>query len=145
MAHRRAGQHHDENHGGRERDHRSQQRAFLLPGIWGQPAGYEAARDAEKAELDRERIRLWYVAATRARELLVLPRLDVAAKSSAWISLLDLSLGDLPALDLSHLPTEIDRGDAVAQNTQSREIFAAEARLDRGETALHPLVRAQPG
>ena len=31
-----------------------------------------------KAELDRERIRLWYVAATRARELLVLPRLDVA-------------------------------------------------------------------
>lgn len=37
---------------------------------------YENARDAEKAELDRERIRLWYVAATRARELLVLPRLD---------------------------------------------------------------------
>ncbi|HKX35812.1 MAG TPA: thiamine pyrophosphate-dependent enzyme, partial [Rhizorhapis sp.] len=28
-----------------------------------------------KAELDRERVRLWYVAATRARELLVLPRL----------------------------------------------------------------------
>jgi ATP-dependent exoDNAse (exonuclease V) beta subunit len=27
-----------------------------------------AADDAEKAELDRERIRLWYVATTRARE-----------------------------------------------------------------------------
>ncbi len=29
-------------------------------------------------------MRLWYVAATRARELLVLPRLDVKEKSSAW-------------------------------------------------------------
>jgi exodeoxyribonuclease-5 len=100
---------------------------FYCPVFGVKPTGYEAARDAEKAELDRERIRLWYVAATRARELLVLPRLDVAARSSAWISLLDLALGDLPALDLSHLPTEIDRGDAVVQNTQSREIFAAEA------------------
>ena len=100
---------------------------FYCPVFGVKPTGYEAARDAEKAELDRERIRLWYVAATRARELLVLPRLDVAARSSAWISLLDLSLGDLPALDLSHLPTEIDHGDAVAQNTQSREVFAAEA------------------
>jgi exodeoxyribonuclease-5 len=100
---------------------------FYCPVFGVKPTGYQAARDAEKAELDRERIRLWYVAATRARELLVLPRLDVAARSSAWISLLDLALGDLPALDLSHLPTEIDRGDAVVQNTQSREIFAAEA------------------
>ena len=65
---------------------------FYCPVFGVKPTGYEAARDAEKAELDRERIRLWYVAATRARELLVLPRLDVAAKGSAWISLLDLSL-----------------------------------------------------
>ena len=62
----------------------------------------EAARDAEKTALDRERIRLWYVAATRARELLVLPRLDVGAKGSAWISLLDLALHELPAPSLSH-------------------------------------------
>ena len=100
---------------------------FYCPVFGVKPTGYKAARDAEKAELDRERIRLWYVAATRARELLVLPRFDIAARSSAWISLLDLSLGALPALNLSHLPTEIDHGDAVAQNTQSREVFAAEA------------------
>ena len=111
---------------------------FYCPVFGVNPAGYEAARDAEKSELDRERIRLWYVAATRARELLVLPRLDVAAKSSAWISLLDLSLGDLPALDLSHLPTEIDREDAVAQNTQSREIFAAEgASIAARQRSIH--------
>ena len=51
---------------------------FYCPVFGVHPVGYDEARDAEKAELDRERIRLWYVAATRARELLVLPRLDVA-------------------------------------------------------------------
>lgn len=102
---------------------------FYCPVFGIRPTGYEAARDAEKAELDRERIRLWYVAATRARELLVLPRLDVASKGSAWISLLDLSLEDLPALDLGHLPPEIGLGAEGAQNMQTREIFAAEAAI----------------
>jgi ATP-dependent exoDNAse (exonuclease V) beta subunit len=100
---------------------------FYCPVFGVKPTGYDAARDAEKAELDRERIRLWYVAATRARELLVLPRLDVAAKSSAWISLLDLSLPGLPRLDLNHLPADATFGAAPAENDQSREIFAAEA------------------
>ncbi len=102
---------------------------FYCPVFGVKPTGYEAARDAEKAELDRERIRLWYVAATRARELLVLPRLDVTAKGSAWISLLDLSLAELPALDLSHLPPEIGPSTAGLENVQTREIFAAEAAM----------------
>ena len=85
---------------------------FHCPVFGVKPVGYEAARDAEKAGLDRERIRLWYVAATRARELLVLPRLDAPPpKSPAWISLLDLSLSGLPALDLSHLPTDMGTPD----------------------------------
>jgi exodeoxyribonuclease-5 len=100
---------------------------FYCPVFGVKPAGYETARDAEKAELDRERIRLWYVAATRARELLVLPRLDVPAKGSAWISLLDLSLADLPDLDLSHLPPEVGDADTEATNPQTREVFAGEA------------------
>jgi exodeoxyribonuclease-5 len=100
---------------------------FFCPVFGVKPVGYDDARDAEKAELDRERIRLWYVAATRARELLVLPRLDAAPSKSAWISLLDLSLAELPALDLSHLPP--DRGAAAPAevNSQTRESFAAEA------------------
>src|SRR6185369_10959549 len=100
---------------------------FYCPIFGANSTGYDAARDVEKAELDRERIRLWYVASTRARELLVLPRLDVAAKRSSWISLLDLSLTELPALDLAHLPPEIGPERASAQNAQTREIFAAEA------------------
>lgn len=100
---------------------------FYCPVFGVKPVGYDAARDAEKAELDRERIRLWYVAATRARELLVLPRLDAAQSKSAWISLVDLSLAELPALDLSHLPSEIDLAADGEANDQTRDDFAAEA------------------
>jgi exodeoxyribonuclease-5 len=100
---------------------------FYCPVFGVKPVGYDAARDAEKAELDRERIRLWYVAATRARELLVLPRLDAAQSKSAWISLLDLSLAELPALDLLHLPPELDLTAGCETNDQTRDGFAAEA------------------
>jgi exodeoxyribonuclease-5 len=101
---------------------------FYCPVFGVKPAGYDAVRDAEKAELDRERIRLWYVAATRARELLVLPRLDAPPpKAPAWISLLDLSLGALPALDLSHLPADMGAPAGAKGNAQTREVFAAEA------------------
>ena len=100
---------------------------FYCPVFGVKPTGYDEARDAEKAELDREHIRLWYVAATRARELLVLPRLDVVPSKSAWISLLDLSLAELPALDLSHLAPDIEVAATTDGNAQTRESFAAEA------------------
>ena len=92
-----------------------------------EPSGYAAARDDEKAELDRERVRLWYVAATRARELLVLPRFDVAAASTAWLSIVDLALSDLTALDLDCHPHEVNVVDTGPENEQTREVFAAEA------------------
>lgn len=100
---------------------------FYCPVLGVAPEGYEAARQAEKDELDRERIRLWYVAATRARELLVLPRLDTTPSKSAWIALLDLSLSDLPALDATHLPLGAAAIGAGPSNTQTRDAFAAEA------------------
>ncbi|MEY9772134.1 ATP-dependent exoDNAse (exonuclease V) beta subunit [Sinorhizobium fredii] len=100
---------------------------FYCPVLGVAPDGYETARQAEKDELDRERIRLWYVAATRARELLVLPRLDTTPSKSAWIGLLDLSLADLPGLDVSHLPLGDPVAGAGAANSQTRDIFAAEA------------------
>lgn len=129
---------------------------FYCPVLGVEPEGYETARQAEKDELERERIRLWYVAATRARELLVLPRSDVSPPRSAWMSLLDLALPDHPVLDVSHLPAEIPAVDAGAGNGQTREIFAAEAadivarqaRLtwlapSRDEDAAGPLVRKE--
>ena len=117
---------------------------FYCPVFGLKPTGYEAVRDAEKAELDRERIRLWYVAATRARELLVLPRLDVAAKSSAWISLLDLGLVNLPALDLRHLPPDVGAAAATAENRQTRETYAADAAAIAARSSTDYLAGTEP-
>ena len=69
--------------------------AFYCPVFGAAPTGHELAHNEEKAELGRERVRLWYVASTRARELLVLPRLDVATRKSAWLSFVDLALSSL--------------------------------------------------
>lgn len=100
---------------------------FYCPVLGVTPNGYEVARQAEKDELDRERIRLWYVATTRARELLVLPRLDTTPSKSAWIALLDLAIADLPTFEVSHLPPGQAAAGAGPANGQTRDIFAAEA------------------
>ena len=100
---------------------------FYCPVFGANPVGYDDARGAEKAELDRERIRLWYVATTRARELLVIPRLDVDPATTAWLALLDLSLADLPAVDFAHLPPEPGAAEAGPVNPQTREIFQQDA------------------
>jgi exodeoxyribonuclease-5 len=114
-----------------------QTETFYCPVIGVAPEGYETARQAEKEELDRERIRLWYVAATRARELLVLPRLNTTPSKSAWIGLVDLSLADLPGLDVSHLPVGLTAAGAGVDNTQTRASFAAEAEaIAAGQTRL---------
>ena len=92
-----------------------------------EPSGLEAARSEEQRELDRERVRLWYVAATRARELLILPRLDVVPSASAWKSVVDLGLPSLTALEVDHLPAEAGTNGAAAENTQTRSHFVSEA------------------
>lgn len=48
-----------------------------------QPEGWDALHEEEKAYLDAEQIRLLYVAATRAREVLVVGRCDGATRA-AW-------------------------------------------------------------
>ena len=59
-------------------------------------AGYEAAVEAIAAERARERVRLWYVAATRARERLVVVG-DGGVSEQAWGRVLDLDTGALPS------------------------------------------------
>lgn len=90
------------------------------------PEGHEAALAAEKAEIDRERVRLWYVAATRARELMVVPNLDVPGRN-AWNSLVDLSAASLPALELPEEVPALVQERPHAVNSQTRAIFEDEA------------------
>lgn len=91
------------------------------------PAGHEAVRTEEATELAHERVRVWYVAATRARQLLLLPQLEPRPGNGAWISILDLGLETLPTLELEHPLLDPDEVAAPAGNMQTRERFQAEA------------------
>jgi exodeoxyribonuclease-5 len=102
--------------------------ARLYAPVFGlKPDGYDDAHAAEKAEVERERIRLWYVTATRAKELLVLPRHSVPVTKNAWGALVDLALDALPALDLSALTPVGVAGAAAFANPQDAAVFADEA------------------
>ena len=100
---------------------------LFCPVIGVRPAGYDAALQAEKDEVERERVRLWYVAATRARELLVLPRLDVRPQSSAWIAAVNFSLESRPSLNLSDIGPAPAASSSDHTNAQTRDKFATEA------------------
>jgi exodeoxyribonuclease-5 len=62
------------------------------------PADYELVKAAERDQLRRERVRLWYVAITRACDLLLLPR-QSQRKANDWMSIVDLRLDELPTFD----------------------------------------------
>jgi ATP-dependent exoDNAse (exonuclease V) beta subunit len=130
---------------------------FLCPILGVEPFGYASAREDEKQELARERIRLWYVAATRARELLVLPRLNVKAPRNAWIGLLDLAIDALPAFDVEGLAAAVRTATDVLENAQTRATFEAEAQAiaatgrtltwlapSRDEGTSRPVLQAEP-
>ena len=105
----------------------SDTKAIFLPIFGVAPAGYEDAKAAEVAERERERLRLWYVAATRARELLVLPKLDVAPGKSSWNALMDFDLDGLPLIEIEQHPPGFETIDSDPENGQTREVFASEA------------------
>ena len=91
------------------------------------PTGYEAALQTEKDEVERERVRLWYVAATRARNLLVLPKLDVKLAGSAWITAADFPLKELPSIDVPTSNSLVSVRPPGTLNSQTHEQFALEA------------------
>lgn len=106
------------------------------------PSGHEAAQEAEKQELQRERVRLWYVAATRARELMVVPRPDVPAPSNAWSALVDIGVAALPAIEAPEDARPVLAAETEADNPQSGEVFAAEASRIAG--LAHPITWKMP-
>jgi exodeoxyribonuclease-5 len=69
------------------------------------------------------------------RELLVLPRPDVAPASNSWSGLLDLQLEELQVLDLTAYPDEAPPADDGDANEQTRKRFADEAATIVGATA----------
>lgn len=90
------------------------------------PPELMAALRADDESLMRERERLWYVACTRARELLIVPELPPAEQNS-WARVVDLAHRALPELDVSHMPPAPAPTVADPPNAQTAEVFAAEA------------------
>ena len=72
---------------------------FSIPIFGREPADYAAIKDWSIAELELERVRLWYVAATRARDLLIFPRHSCALKDGAYARIVDFDLPSLPSID----------------------------------------------
>ena len=87
--------------------------------------GHADARSEEVLEERRERVRLWYVACTRARDLLVLPRLP-RVRDGTWASLVDLRIGELSPSVIGPRPVAGEAMRPVA-NGQSAAVFAQEA------------------
>ncbi|CDX12290.1 Exodeoxyribonuclease V beta chain [Mesorhizobium plurifarium] len=96
---------------------------WMLGGV--APPELAAARAAESLEDANQRERIWYVACTRARDLLILPHIPQASKDS-WFSSIDLRQRDIPELDLSSFAQREPPVPASVPNEQSSEIFAAE-------------------
>lgn len=100
------------------------------------------AQADEALSAARERERLWYVAVTRARDLLILPNLT-GAREGSWSRIVDLGLARLPELDLSNLPpSPRSRRPAAAVNQQTADAFALEAAAI--EAASPPVVWSRP-
>ncbi|TIV63790.1 MAG: DNA helicase, partial [Mesorhizobium sp.] len=105
------------------------------------PPELAEARAAESLEDANQRERIWYVACTRARNLLILPHIPQASKDS-WFSSVDLRQLEVPELDLSSFTPLTSRSGAPQPNEQSADIFAREQRSV--EESAPPLVWRRP-
>jgi ATP-dependent exoDNAse (exonuclease V) beta subunit len=91
------------------------------------PPDYGAVKAAERDQLRRERVRLWYVAITRACDLLLLPR-QSERKANDWMSVVDLTLDELPIFDhraIAYAPSIAECEEV--ENTQDEATWRNEA------------------
>lgn len=105
------------------------------------PPDLAAARTEENREDANQRERIWYVACTRARDLLVLPHIPQAGKSS-WFSSINLQQEKLPELDVSNFPASKGLQAAAHANEQSITTFAAER--EKLNESAPPIVWRRP-
>jgi ATP-dependent exoDNAse (exonuclease V) beta subunit len=115
---------------------------FSTPVLGIEPAGYAQLKSWNELELARERVRLWYVAATRACDLLVLSRHSAQLSDKSWARLVDLGLPDLTAIEPNDLGTEKAALSAPEENKQSAELFREQA--SRISEAYHTIIWNRP-
>ena len=92
------------------------------------PPSYTALKDRNDKEQSRERVRLWYVATTRARDLLILPRHSTPLSDKSWARTVDLDLPALRSFDVEQLPNTRFTMPEEPDNQQTKAIFSDEAK-----------------
>lgn len=102
------------------------------------PRGCKDALDQERREQRFERQRLWYVATTRPRDLLMIPRLKDGGKADGWVKLVELGLeelepfgDDFPAANIPLPPSMPNTQDRVTFEAEADTILTAEPRIRR--------------
>ena len=91
-----------------------------------EPPSFATVKEDESEQRQRENIRLWYVAATRARDLLLLPRHAGRGRGKIWFDLVDHGLAKLPTF----IPPPAGVAVPVPEerSAQTAETFMAEAK-----------------
>jgi ATP-dependent exoDNAse (exonuclease V) beta subunit len=130
---------------------------FSIPVLGTEPLGHDVIKTRNELEQARERVRLWYVAATRARDLLVLPRHSGKLPDESWANIVDLGLSDLDSIDPAKLGEDRALPEQRPENQQTREVFAEQAgcvanashtivwkRPSRGEVQAEPPTETVP-
>ncbi|MDR9392276.1 MAG: UvrD-helicase domain-containing protein, partial [Trueperaceae bacterium] len=107
--------------------------------------GFDDATERATKEADAERLRLWYVAVTRAKDVLVLPEPTFETKAAGWHALVDWPFDRLAKLDPP--PAARDAGppalrdagpDEGAYAARSAALRAARRRVVRRAPSTHP-------
>ncbi|WP_246740226.1 exodeoxyribonuclease V subunit beta [Bradyrhizobium sp. LCT2] len=112
---------------------------WIVGGI--EPPALAAAREEEEFREARQRERLWYVATTRARYLLVIPDLP-GAPSRSWSRVMDLGQKLLSEIRADLLPEPVQSASQSVGNNQTTTVFAAEG--ERLADASPPIVWDRP-
>jgi len=112
---------------------------WIVGGI--EPPELAAAREEDEFREARQRERLWYVATTRARDLLIIPELPGAA-SRSWSRVMDLGQKRLSEFRTDLLPAPVASPANMHTNEQTEAVFTAER--ERLAAASTPIIWDRP-
>lgn len=92
---------------------------------------------SEGEEEERQRFRLWYVGATRARDLLLLPSFSTGVPNGSWMERVGLVYDGIEPFDAARLPAPDPRRAEDEPNDQDRATYEAEAaRIASGQRRI---------
>ena len=112
---------------------------WIVGGV--EPPDLAAAPEEEETRAGRQRERIWYVATTRARDLLVIPELP-GAPARSWSRVMDLGQATLPEIQVELLPEPTSAPQSQGENEQTESVFAGER--ERIDAASPPIAWDRP-